>query len=184
MQKLMNRLRNVLSKHDQLRFAPPVDLPDNLRPDFRTFYEATNPAEYHLSWFLGDFSMPGFQGLDALQLGYATNAIDGKRITDWPEDKTVFADTNNNPFSTNLTNAAPIHFSRHGMGHWKFEIVAETLPDLLGMLVCWKEVEHARGGETMNDDFEYLPSVFEEFTAACQAEGISGEFIKAIIAQQ
>jgi hypothetical protein len=126
----------IASENDLQRIAEKWTLPETYALFLRNF------SPLHITIDGGDFeqglNLYGAHELIVRQQGYSLNGVTNEVLHDWPPHLLVIADDGGDPYCLDLSmiseGDAPILYSRHGMGRWEFEKVADSFMDFLKML--------------------------------------------------
>lgn len=111
------------------------------------------PAGAGLPWVVEELYLYPLNELAGHQAGYRYDVRSGEASADWNASHYVIADWMANPIS--IAADGPIHYARHGQGHWTFSPIAPDLPAFFNLLAAWLRyfiVE--RGGNLFNDNFK------------------------------
>lgn len=120
----------------------------------REIRQAGYPGGATIPWTTDEFILCNLNELREFQAGYRIDARSGVQSSNWPDQLHVIASVGADPFSINAANGQ-VFFSRHGMGSWQFERVADDLGMFIDLLARWIRFFVIENGQAiMNEDFE------------------------------
>ncbi|MEO0359438.1 MAG: hypothetical protein AAF386_14370, partial [Pseudomonadota bacterium] len=163
--------------------AETISVDQNIRQDFREFYEHLNAVEVEFEWFIEYVWFPSFGNLHKAQDGYSYVSKTGKPLEDWPKGMTVIADASADPFYTDLSKMGPIYHARHGMGKWDGKPIADNVSGLLLMLCNWYDAQKDLGDALYPDPTDPVINdrVYTVFRDKCAADGINPQHIANVM---